>query len=182
MVVLPHAAGAYLLGCVPAARLVARWGAAFPWGRYAPPLADAAKGYLAVALFAPTLSLGPALPATAVVVGHQWPALWGVGGGASEPGREDGIAVLVGALAAITPISLPLWAALWALGFVLTGFLRASAVVATALVLPAVGLVAGWPLALLALPATVMVLERQKKPILRWLRGEEPKFLWRDDG
>jgi len=177
MLVLPHAAGAYLLGCVPAARLAARVVARYRWARYAPLLADAAKGYLAVTLLTPSLSLGPALPATAVVVGHQWPAVWG-----GEPGREDGIPVLVGALAAVTPVSLPLWAVLWAVAFVLTGFPRVSTVFATALALPAIGVVAGWPMALLAFPATLMVLERQRTAVLRWLRGEEPKFLWRDGG
>ena len=176
MTVLPHAAGAYLLGCVPAARLVGRAVARYRWARLAPLLADVAKGYLAVALLSPSLSLGPALPATAVVVGHHWPAVFG---GADRAGAQDGIPVLVGALAAITPISLPLFLALWAAVFVITGFVRASSVFAAALAVPAIGLVAGWPMALLALPAAAMALERQRPALLRWLRGEEPKFVWR---
>ena len=173
MLFLPQAAGAYLLGCAPAAPLTRRVAGASPWTGALEVLADALKGYLAVTLLSPGISLGPALVATAVVAGHQWPAFW------SEPGRSAGTAVLVGALTAITPLAAPLWAALWGLAFVITGYVQASSLAATALILPAIGLSAGWPLALFSLPPTGMVLSRLGPMWASWRRGEEPKYLWR---
>jgi len=173
MLFLPQAAGAYLLGCAPAARFARGLAGASRWADAFEILADVLKGYLAVTLLSPGLSLGPALVATAVIAGHQWPALWGT------PGRSAGTAVLVGALTGITPLALPLWAAMWGLAFVITGFVQASSLFATALALPAIGLGAGWPLALMALPATGMVLARLKPVWQAWRRGGEPKYLWR---
>jgi glycerol-3-phosphate acyltransferase PlsY len=173
MLFLPQAAGAYVLGCAPVARLTRQATGDTPWARTLAALADALKGYLAVAVLSPGLSLGPALVATAVIAGHQWPAFWG------EPGKHAGTAVLVGALAAISPLAAPLWLALWGLAFVFTGYVQASCLAATALILPAIGLGAGWPLALFALPATGMVLSRLGPVWATWRRGEEPKYLWR---
>ena len=173
MLVLPHAVGAYVLGCAPTGRFARRAVGDVPWAGAAHVLVDAAKGYLAVALLSPELTLGQALAATAVIAGHQWPAFWGA------PGKEPGAAVLVGALAAITPLAAPLWAVAWGLTFVVTGYVQAGGLIATALILPAICLSAGWPFALLALPATGMVLERQRVGWGRWWRGEDPKYLWR---
>ena len=173
MLFLPQAAGAYLLGCAPAGRFARRLARADRWADALEALADVLKGYLAVTVLSPGISLGPALVATAVVAGQQWPALW------SEPGKSSGTAVLVGALTGISPLALPLWGALWGLCFVVTGLVQASSLLASALVLPAIGLGAGWPLALFSLPATGMVLARLRPVWAAWRRGEEPKYVWR---
>ncbi len=173
MLVLPYAAGAYLLGCVPAARFVRRLGGAAPWTPWAAAAADVLKGYLAVSLLSPTLALGPALAATAVVAGHQWPALWG------EPGRESGVAVAGGAATAISPIAAPLWAFLWGAAFALSGYATLAVALACLLVVPALGLMAGWPIAFMVVPAGAMVLERLRDAVRRVLRGEEARYRWR---
>ena len=100
MLFLPQAAGAYLLGCVPAARYARGLAGASRWADVLEILADVLKGYLAVTLLSPGLSLGPALVATAVIAGHQWPALWGT------PGKSAGTAVFPAA-ATSRPSRLP---------------------------------------------------------------------------
>lgn len=173
MLVLPYAAGAYLLGCVPAARLVRRTAGAAPWGPWAGAAVDVLKGYLAVSLFSPGLSLGPALAATAVVAGHQWPIVWG------EPGREAGVAVAGGAVSAISPIAGPLWVVAWGAVFAASGYATLATAAACILVVPALGLAAGWPIAFMAVPAGAMVLERLREGVRSVLRGEESRYRWR---
>ena len=173
MLVLPYAAGAYLLGCVPAARLVRRVAGDARWAPWAAAATDALKGYAAVSLFSPALALGPALAATAVVAGHQWPVLWGV------PGREPGVAVAGGAVTAISPIAAPLWAFVWGVVFAATGYATLATAVACLLAVPALGLLAGWPIAFMAVPAGAMVLERLREGVRRVLRGDESRYRWR---
>jgi glycerol-3-phosphate acyltransferase PlsY len=175
MLVLPYAAGAYLIGCVPAARLVRRAAGDAPWGPWAAAAADVLKGYLAVSLLSPTLALGPALAATAVVAGHQWPMCWG------EPGARTGVAVAGGAASAITPIAAPVWAFLWGVVFAVSGYAAPAAAAACILTVPALGVLAGWPIAFMAVPAGAMVLERLREPVRRALRGEGTRYRWRGD-
>ena len=174
MLVLPYAAGAYLLGCVPAARFVRRAAGDAPWAPWASAAADFLKGYLAVSLFTPGLSLGPALAATAVVAGHQWPMFWGV------PGAQPGVAVAGGAVSAITPIAAPLWLFLWAAVFAASGYTVLAVAAACVLTVPGLGFLAGWPIAFMAVPAGAMVLERLRGPVRSILRGEGTRYRWRD--
>jgi len=173
MVVLPYAAGAYLLGCVPAARLVRRLAGDAPWTPWAAAATDVLKGYLAVSLFAPGLSLGPALAATAVVAGHQWPVFWG------EPGKATGVAVAGGAVTAISPIAAPVWLFLWGAVFAGSGYAVLATAAACILAVPALGILAGWPIAFMAVPAGAMVLERLREPVREVLKGEAQRYRWR---
>jgi len=173
MLVLPYAAGAYLLGCVPAARFVRRAAGAARWAPWAAAATDILKGYLAVALFAPGLTLGPALAATAVVAGHQWPMFWG------EPGAESGVAVAGGAVTAVTPIAAPVWVVLWGIVFAASGYPILAIAAACLFTVPCLGVIAGWPIAFMAVPAGAMVLERLREPVRSVLRGQGTRYRWR---
>jgi len=173
MLVLPYAAGAYLMGCVPAARVFRRAAGGSWWAPWAAGAADVLKGYLAVSLLSPGLSLGPALAATAVVAGHQWPLFWG------EPGAEPGVAVAGGAVTAISPLAAPLWLFVWSAVFAASGYTVLSHAVACILTVPALGVFAGWPIAFMAVPPGAMVLERLREPVRRILRGEGTRYRWR---
>jgi glycerol-3-phosphate acyltransferase PlsY len=161
---------AYLLGCVPAARLASRLtngNAAEPWVMR---LADFAKGFAATALLAPIGSIGQAVTVTAVLAGDQWPLR-------GEAGRSGQWAFL-GAMTALTPMALPIWGALWAIGFVATGYLAMGRVAAAALLPLLLGFIAGWPIGGIALAGCVMILERNREVIRRVRAGEEPKHHW----
>jgi glycerol-3-phosphate acyltransferase PlsY len=173
MIVLPYAAGAYLLGSVPAARLVRRAAGDAPWAPWAAAAADVLKGYLAVSLFTPGLALGPALAATAVVAGHQWPMFWGT------PGAHSGVAVAGGAVSAITPIAAPVWVFLWGAVFAASGYAALAMAAACILTVPVLGVLAGWPIAFMAVPAGAMVLERLREPVRTALRGGATRYRWR---
>src|SRR5262249_54840848 len=73
-----RAALAYLVGCVPAASLVAALAQDWKHARVAVALTDFLKGLLAVLFLAPVGlgSISQALVLTALVAGDQWPA-WG---------------------------------------------------------------------------------------------------------
>jgi len=174
MGIVTGAVAAYLVGCVPAARVVSRLAAGRRWAPWAALAADAVKGFAAMALFAPVSSLGQSLTLTALVAGDQWPAF------GNETGRP-GVAAAGGAITALTPVAPFVWLVLWAVGFTASGFLTLALVVATALFAPALGFVAGWPLGLIALPACVMVLERQRAALSRVRAGVESKHHWRTE-
>jgi glycerol-3-phosphate acyltransferase PlsY len=174
MLVLPYAAGAYLLGCVPVARVVRRAAGGAPWASWAAAAMDVLKGYLAVALFAPALTLGPALAATAVVAGHQWPLFWGT------PGAQTGVAVAGGAVSAISPIAGPVWVLLWGMVFAASGYAVPAMAAACILTVPVLGFLAGWPIAFMAVPAGAMVLERLREPVRAVFRGGGTRYRWRD--
>ena len=172
MGIVTGAVAAYLVGCVPAARIVTRLGGRRRWVPWVAPAADALKGFAAIAMFGPVTTIGQALTVTAVVAGDQWPVF------GSEIGRP-GLATAGGAMTALTPVAPFIWAVLWAVGFTATGFLTVACAIATALFGPALGWFAGWPLGLIALPSCLMLLERQRAALRRVLRGEEPKHHWR---
>ena len=171
MGIISGAAAAYLIGCVPAARVASGLAAGRRWAPWVGPLADVAKGFFALWLLAPTASMGQALIVTAVVAGDQWPVF----------GREIGRSgqwALLGALAEVTPVAPPLWAVLWGIGFVVSGYFAIGRAVATALLPPLLGFVAGGPLGWIALPGCVMVLERSRELVRRAWAGDEPKHYW----
>lgn len=171
MGIVTGAVAAYLLGCVPAARLASSLAAGRPGAPWVAGLADAAKGFMALWLFAPNGSVGQALTLTALVAGDQWPAM----------GREIGRSgqwALLGALAWVSPVGPPIWLAGWALGFVVSGYKAIGNALGTALVPPLLGFVAGGPIGWIALPGCIMVLERSREVIRRARDGAEPKHYW----
>jgi len=134
---------------------------------------DVGKGMLAVILAGdgaglPTLAMVTAL----AVAGHNWP-IWLGGKG------DKGLATAAGALTLVTPLSVPLWGVIWALGYVASGYIAFGTIVATALLPVALGIIAGWAYGLAALPTAVLVLARHREKMRRLLLGAEPKHYWR---
>ncbi len=171
MGIISGAVAAYLVGCVPAARVVSSLASDRRWAPAAAALADAAKGFIALWLFAPTGSVGQAFILTALVAGDQWPVF------GRDVGRS-GQWALLGAIAEVTPVAPVLWAVLWGIGFVASGYLTIGKAVATALLPPLLGFVAGGPLGWIALPGCVMVLERSREAIRQARAGGESKHYW----
>jgi glycerol-3-phosphate acyltransferase PlsY len=190
------AVAAYLLGSLPSAYLVVRLargsdvrqagsgsvGAlnAFRatgsgWVGAAVLVLDVAKGVLAVVLAGSGAALGTqSLLATLAVAGHNWPVwLRGRGG--------KGLATSAGAATMITPLSLPLWAVLWALGYVTSGYIALGTIVATALLPVLLGVLAGWPFGLAVLPVCLLILARHREKLRRLLLGSEPRHYWRGE-
>ena len=172
MKILIAAVAAYLIGCVPLAQLIERRFSQQPWVNFAATAAGFFKGFVVVALFHPTSSIAQALIVTALVSGDQWPIH------NRESGRL-GLAVAGGALTVLTPISPVVWGVLWGIGFVLTGYRLVGRLIALVLFWLVLGLVAGWPLGLIALPASFMILAKSRDEIARLRAGLEPKHHWR---
>lgn len=170
------ALASYLVGSLPVARLapLAREaGLSAPWVFAGLVLADLLKGVVAMSFAGASADpYAQSLAATAVVAGHQWP-LW------PSQGEPRGLAVAAGALTIITPIAVPAWGILWAIGYVTSGYLTAGIAAATLLLPVTLGFVAGWPFALVVLPVCFLVLERHRAPLQRMLLGKEPKHYWR---
>ncbi|MFI5280054.1 MAG: glycerol-3-phosphate acyltransferase [Gemmatimonadales bacterium] len=172
MGIVTAAVAAYLVGCVPLARLTNHLTQGRPWAPWASLAADALKGVLAILVFAPVGTVGQALTVAAVVAGDQWPAL------GRETGRS-GLTVCVAAITALTPVTIVVWGLAWGIGFVISGYRSVARLVGAALLPLLLGLATGWPLGLAALPACIMVLERQRGSLKRMLRGQEAKHHWR---
>jgi len=84
-------------------------------------------------------------------------------------------------MTALTPVSIVVWGLFWGAGFAASGYFSIARIVAT-LALPfGLGFATGWPLGLSALPACLMVLERQRRPLRQLLRGLESKHHWRTE-
>jgi glycerol-3-phosphate acyltransferase PlsY len=196
MLLAALAVAAYLLGSLPSAYLVVRLargtdirradsgnvGAlnAFRatgsgWVGAAVLVLDVGKGVLAVLLAGPGAGLATqSLVATLAVAGHNWtPWLRGRGG--------KGLATAAGSLTVITPLSVPLWGVLWAIGYVTSGYIALGTVIATALLPVLLGFLAGWAYGLAALPACLLILARHREKIRRLLLGVEPKHYWRGE-
>ncbi|MFI5208707.1 MAG: glycerol-3-phosphate acyltransferase [Gemmatimonadales bacterium] len=172
MGIVSGAVAAYLVGCVPLARLTNHVTQGRPWAPWASLAADALKGVLATLLFAPVGSVGQALTVAAVVAGDQWPVF------GRQTGRS-GLVVCIAAMTALTPVTLVVWGLGWGIGFVSSGYFSLARLVGTALLPVLLGLATGWPLGLAVLPACIMVLERQRGSLKRLLRGQEAKHYWR---
>jgi glycerol-3-phosphate acyltransferase PlsY len=175
MGIISGAVAAYLVGCVPTARVASTLSAGRRWAPWAGPLADLAKGFVALLLFAPNGSMAQAFVLTAVVAGDQWPAF------GKDIGR-GGQWVLLGAIAEVTPVAPPIWAVLWGVGFVASGYFTIAKAAATALLPPVLGFVAGGPLGWIALPGCAMVLERSREAVRQARAGGEPKHHWNSEG
>lgn len=171
MGIISGAVAAYLVGCVPAARVASSLAAGRRWAPWVGPLADAAKGFLALWLLSPNGSVAQALVFTAFVAGDQWPIF------GRETGRSGQWAML-GAITEITPVAPPVWAVLWGIGFVASGYFAIGKAVANALLPLLLGFLAGGPLGWIALPGCAMVLERSREAVRAARRGEEPKHYW----
>jgi glycerol-3-phosphate acyltransferase PlsY len=134
---------------------------------------DMAKGALAVVLAGSGARLSTlAVVAALAVAGHNWP-IWLRGRG----GR--GLATAAGALTMVSPVSVPLWGVVWALGYVTSGYIALGTIVATAVLPIVLGFLAGWPFGLAALPACVLILLRHHEKVRRLLLGVEPRHYWR---
>lgn len=148
---------------------------------------DAGKGWLAAAvvptLFTP-LGAGPAvahawLPVAcgaAVMLGHVYPAWYGLRGGKA-------VATYVGVLLGLAPLLLLAVLLAWLAVVVLTGFVGLASMLAT-LVLPLWaawnGPVAHRPLLAFGVFATVLILYTHRSNIARMCTGHEPRArrLW----
>jgi glycerol-3-phosphate acyltransferase PlsY len=174
--VLVAAIAAIILGSLPTRRLAAVLGRALraEWVEAIRISLDLVTGFVVVSVVAPAGAWSEALVATAMVAGHQWPVA------GTDRGRR-GTAVAVGVLTAITPIAAPLWAVLWGLGFVISGYVTVGYVVAAALLPVAVGLTAGWPIALMGLPSCALLYERLREPLREVLFGLARKHDWRGE-
>ena len=95
-----------------------------------------------------------------------------------QSGRSA-VTVALGACTALTPVALPIFALAWGVVYVASGWLSLAFVGAMALLPVAVGVLAGWPLGLMCVPACVIVLERFRDAMRRVLLGTEPRHLWR---
>jgi glycerol-3-phosphate acyltransferase PlsY len=134
---------------------------------------DVGKGVLAVMLAGDGAGLATqSLLATLAVAGHSWPLWLGGRGG-------KGLATAAGALTLITPLSVPLWGVFWALGYVTSGYIALGIILATALLPIGLGILAGWPYALAAVPVCLLILVRHREKLRRLLLGAEPKHYWR---
>jgi glycerol-3-phosphate acyltransferase PlsY len=134
---------------------------------------DVAKGVIAVMLAGSGAGIGrQALAATFAVGGHNWSVWLGGRGG-------KGLATAAGALTMITPLSVPLWLVVWALGYVTSGYIALGTILGTALLPPLLGILAGWAYALAALPPCLLILARHRDKVRRLLLGGEPKHYWR---
>jgi glycerol-3-phosphate acyltransferase PlsY len=114
------------------------------------------------------------LVATALVAGRLWPPY-------ARDHQVKGLAIAAGALFAVNPITLVLWGLLWSIGFVTTGYRTAGNLVATIALPLALGIVAGWAFAAIALPVCVLLLDRQREDMRRMFLGGEPKHYWRSE-
>jgi glycerol-3-phosphate acyltransferase PlsY len=191
---LALAVAAYLLGSLPSAYLVVRAAKGLDlrsvesgnvgalnafratrsgWIGVLVLIMDVAKGAAAVLVAGD--GAGPmtqSLAATMAVVGHNYPVwLRGRGG--------KGLAAAAGALTVITPLSVPLWALAWAIGYVSSGYIALGIVVATAILPVLLGFLAGWAFALAAAPVCLLVLLRHAAKIARLIDRTEPKHYWR---
>ncbi len=164
--------GGLLIGQI--AALVRTVASPRPWFPYVRALVEFLLGALALAVLAGPGPFAESLTATAVVAGRQWAPI-----GRSRTAK--GLMIGAGAVTMITPLALPLWAFLWALGFVVSGYRAAGTVVATALLPFAIGISAGWPFAFIIAPAWLLVLLRLAPEARRVLLGVEPKYHWRAD-
>ncbi len=134
---------------------------------------DVGKGMLAVVLAGDGAGLATLGLVTALAVaGHNWPIWLGGKGG-------KGLATAAGALTLVTPLSVPLWGAVWGLTYVLSGYVALGTIVATAALPFALGLFAGWPYGLAVLPTAILILARHREKMRRLLLGAEPKHYWR---
>jgi glycerol-3-phosphate acyltransferase PlsY len=136
-------------------------------------LLDVGKGMLAVVLAGDGAGIFTIALVTALAVaGHNWPIWLGGKGG-------KGLATAAGGLSLLTPLSVPVWAVLWGLGYVASGYIAFGTVLATALLPLALGIVAGWPYGLAVLPTALLILARHREKMRRLLLGAEPKHYWR---
>ena len=173
--ILLGAVAAYLVGCVPIASFVRHLVAGRPWADAAVIAADFIKGFGVMAFLSPDASaLGQALVLAAVVAGEQWPIVGGDTG-------KVAFWTAFGAFAALTPIAPVIFGVAWGIGFVTTGYLAVGRLAGVTFTWLCLGVVAGWPLGLAALPASWLVLQRLQPDYARWRRGDLPKLHWNSD-
>ena len=188
------AVAAYLLGSLPSAYLVVRLAKGLDlrrvesgnvgalnafratglgWVGIVVLVVDIAKGAGAVILAGSGAGIATqTVAATLAVAGHNYP-IWLRGKGGK------GLAAAAGALTAITPLSVPLWGVVWAVGYATSGYIALGIIAATAVLPLLLGILAGWPYALASLPVCLLVLVAHRPKMRRLLLGAEPKHYWR---
>jgi len=133
---------------------------------------DVGKGWLAVRGLAPPASASPWLPvscAAAVVVGHVYPAWFGLRGG-------KGMATVVGAVSALAPLLLIPLALTWVAVLVLSGFVGLAS-------MASVAAMASWhelagppsPLNAFVVAAALFMIFTHRGNIARMRAGTEPR-------
>src|SRR4051812_34886568 len=152
------AAAAYLAGCVPVAQFVQQRTRGKPWGPLAETLAGIAKGFAVVALVNPTSAIHQALILTALVSGDQWPIQ-------DRSHGRLGLAAAGGGMTALNPIAPVIWGILWGIGFVASGYRTVGRLTGLLLFWAAMGFVAGWPIGLVAVPVSIMILAKSNDDI-----------------
>jgi glycerol-3-phosphate acyltransferase PlsY len=162
---------AYLAGSC-AAALARRETSPPPWKPWVYRAAEFLIGGLTVYLCSEPGPWGQSLIGTAVVAGRLWP-LWG------GDAKGQGLFVAGGALSAMTPLSVPLWAILWAIGFVSSGYRTWGTITGVVLLPVGVGFLAGWSFGLMIVPVCLLILDRYRGGVARLIDGAEPKHHWR---
>jgi glycerol-3-phosphate acyltransferase PlsY len=162
---------AYLVGCMPIAQYVARKTAGKPYGPLLETVAGFLKGFLVIALLQPVHSLHQALVVTALVSGDQWPIQ-------NRSNGRLGLAAAGGAMTALTPLAPIIWGFLWGIGFVASGYRVMGRIVALVLFWALLGLVGGWPIGMVAIPVSIMILAKSNDDIGHLRAGREPKHHW----
>lgn len=147
---------------------------------------DVAKGWIATRLLAPWAI--PAIPSPdprlaawvlpvcgiAVMLGHIYPAWYGLRGG-------KGVATLLGVVLGISPALLIPMILAWLIAGILSGYVGlASIIAATALAVSLWNRKAGTPLVSFGIVAALLVLYTHRANIQRMLAGTEPRArrLW----
>lgn len=134
---------------------------------------DVGKGWLAVRVLAPPANAAAWLPVTcaaAAVVGHVYPAWFGLRGG-------KGMATLVGAVSALAPALLIPLAMSWVLVLAITGFVGLASMVS-------VVIMASWqelagmpsPLNAFVAAAALFMIFTHRQNIARMRAGTEPRL------
>lgn len=194
MRLLALAVAAYLLGALPSAYVVVRLAKGLDvrtvesgnagalnafratglgWVGVAVLLLDIAKGAAAVLLAGSGSGIPTqALLATSAVAGHNYPFWLRFRGG-------KGLAAAAGALTVMTPLSVPLWGVVWAVGYATSGYISLGIIAATALLPLLLGILAGWAYAVGSLPVCLLVLAAHRPKMRKLLLGTEPKHYWR---
>ena len=150
-------------------------GAAFGLGVF---IIDAGKGWLAVRVIAPAAVLWPSpllapwLPvacAAAAIVGHVYPAWFGLRGG-------KGMATLVGTLGALAPLLLVPLAIIWLAVLGVSGFAGLASMVSVAATAAWQAVIAGSsPRTVFLLAATLFMIFTHRGNIARMRAGTEPR-------
>lgn len=146
-----------------------------PFTPYAILAASFLAGGLAAAWAPGEGLLRQTLAATAALVGLMYPP------GVAPGSRRVALAGAAGGLLVVSPLAVPLWALLWGIGYVASGYPAAGRGIATLGTPILVGLFAGWPLGAVVGPASLLLLDADRADLRRVMLGTERKHGWRPE-